>query len=611
MSHNPRQQMKDGNPTMKLRKIALIPAVTALALGAACGGGGGSDDDDSDTPGDTATNKDLPGDIGNVGSGQDPTAQGPARAVEGAEEGGTLTVLTDGAPSTMDPTRAYYTDSLAIMNLVTRGLTGFRRMEDGSIVLVPDLATDLGRVSEDGLSWEYTLKDGLKYHDGSDIVADDLCYAIKRSFAQDVLTSGPLYQNDYFLDGDTYKGPYKSDEEYKGCEVIDDKSITIKLARKFPDLPYYASFPMFTPIPEAKDTKLDYERAPMATGPYMVEEYRPQVSMTLVQNPEWVPETDPIRNQYVDKWEFQFSQDSGQLQERIIGDNGEDQTTLTYDSILASKYRQLTNAEGGEERLVTGTQPCTIFQYLDTRDLDNVEVRKAIGIAYPYDQANQAGGLIPGLTSLPSTTILPPGIPGRMEFDPLGNGGEGNGDPAAAKKILEEQDAVGTEIKFYFQTDIPESVSASEVVEQGLEEAGFKVSRIPTTSEAIREQLDNPDAPINMRGSGWCSDWPSGASWFPAIMAGGLINPDSVPNMSFLDEPEVNKEIERILNIEDAEEAATEWGKLDKLIMEKYYPVVIRYVAGNAMIRGSRVGGMTNDDAKGMPDFPNMFVVPE
>ncbi|MGI8987423.1 MAG: ABC transporter substrate-binding protein, partial [Nocardioidaceae bacterium] len=231
----------------------MIPAIGALALGAACGGGGGSDD-----PGGAPEAQDL-GESGAVGGGQDPEVMGPAPMPEGAEEGGTLTVLTDGAPSTMDPTRAYYTDSTAILNLVNRGLTGFQRQEDGSMLLVPDLATDLGRVSEDGLSWEFTLKDDITYSSGDPVVADDLCYAIKRSFAQDVLTSGPLYQNDYFLDGDTYEGPYKDDGEYAGCEVVDDKTIQINLARKFPDLPYYASFPMFTPIPEEADTKLDYE----------------------------------------------------------------------------------------------------------------------------------------------------------------------------------------------------------------------------------------------------------------------------------------------------------------------------------------------------------------
>lgn len=605
MSHTRDDTQKGGKPTMHLRKIALIPAIGALALVAACGGGDGTDD-----TGGQPEAQDLGG-SGAVGGGLDPEAVGPAVAPEGAEEGGTLTVLTDGAPSTMDPTRAYYTDSTAILNLVTRGLTGFQRQDDGSMVLVPDLATDLGRVSEDGLSWEFTLKDDITYSSGDPVVADDLAYAIKRSFAQDVLTSGPLYQNDYFLDGDTYEGPYKDTGEYAGVEVIDDKTIQINLARKFPDLPYYASFPMFTPIPEAADTKLDYEREILATGPYMIEQYRPQVSMTLVRNPEWNAESDPIRNQFPDGFEFQFSQDSNQLQERIIGDSGEDQTVLTYDNILASKYRSLLNADGGEERLVTGTQPCTFFQYLDTRELDNVEVRKAIGIAYPNEAANQAGGLIPGVTSIPGTTILPPGIPGRVEFDALGNAGEGNGDPEAAMAILEEENAVGTELSFYFQTDVPESVSSSEVAEQGLEEAGFEVERIPTTSEEIREQFDNPDAPINMRGSGWCSDWPSGASWFPAIMAGGLINPDSVPNMSFLDEPEVNDEIDRILGIEEPEEAAAAWGALDELIMTEYYPAVIRYTGGVAMIHGSRVGNMVNDATRGAPDFPNLFVVPE
>jgi len=594
---------------MQLRKLALIPAIGALVLGAACGGGGG--DNGSDDPGGGGQPEQDLEQSGAVGGGQDAEAVGPAEAPEGAEEGGALTVLTDGAPSTMDPTRAYYTDSTAILNLVTRGLTGFQRQEDGSMVLVPDLATDLGRVSDDGLSWEFTLKDGMTYNTGDPVVADDLCYAIKRSFAQDVLTSGPLYQNDYFLDGETYEGPYKDDGEYAGCEVVDDKTIQINLARKFPDLPYYASFPMFTPIPEEADTKLDYEREILATGPYMIEDYVPQVSMSLVRNPEWSAESDPIRNQLVDSWDFQFSQDSNQLQSRVIGDSGEDQTVLTYDNILAAKYRQLLNEEGGEERLVTGTQPCTFFQYLDTRELDNVEVRKAVGIAYPTEAANQAGGLIPGLTSIPGTTILPPGIPGRQEYDALGNGGEGNGDPEEAMRILEEEDAVGTKLSFYFQTDVPESISSSEVVEQGLEEAGFEVDRIPTTSEQIREQFDNPDAPINMRGSGWCSDWPSGASWFPAIFDGGLVNPNSVPNMSFLDEPEVNEEIDQILSIEDPEEAAAAWGELDELIMTEYYPAVIRYTGGAAMIRGSRVGGMTNDPTRGMPDFPNMFVVPE
>ena len=43
-----------------------------------------------------------------------------------------------------------------------RQLTSFVN-RNGKQVLVPDLATDLGQVSADGLTWTFTLKDGLKY----------------------------------------------------------------------------------------------------------------------------------------------------------------------------------------------------------------------------------------------------------------------------------------------------------------------------------------------------------------------------------------------------------------------------------------------------------------
>lgn len=588
---------------MQLRKLAVLPAVGALLLAAACGGGG----DDGDSDGAPQT-QGFEG--GTAGEGQNPDAEGPAPEVDGATEGGTATVLTQYAPSTMDPTRAYYVDSTAFLNLVTRGLTGFQRQEDGNYVLVPDMATDLGQVSEDGLTWTWTLKDGIKYQDGTDVVAEDVAYAIKRAFAQDVLTSGPTYHNEFFVDGDSYNGPYKDGDDYAGVTVVDDKTFEIHLTKPFTDLAYYASFPMFTGIPEAKDTKLDYEREIMATGPYMIEEYIPQRSLTLVRNPEWDPDSDPIRHAYPDEWQFEFSQDSNQLQERIIGDSGEDQTALTYDSILASKYRQLLNTDGGEERLTTGTSPCTYWVALDTRKITDVNVRKAIGVAYPQEDANRELGLIQGLTALPATTILPPGLPGREEYDLLGTGGEGNGDPEAANQMLKDAGEEGFKLSFFFQTDIPESVNSSEVVEQGLEKAGFDVERIPTTSEQIREDIEDPNAPVNMRGTGWCSDFPSGASWFPPVFDGSIPTPQSTgTNYAMIDEPEINKENDRILALEDPAEAAKAWAALDKMMQEKYYPVVLRYYDGVAWPHGSKIGNMQDDNTKGMPDFPNIYVM--
>ena len=44
--------------------------------------------------------------------------------------------------------------------------------------LVPDMATDLGRPNEDNTEWTFTLKDGIKYEDGTDVKAEDVAYAI-------------------------------------------------------------------------------------------------------------------------------------------------------------------------------------------------------------------------------------------------------------------------------------------------------------------------------------------------------------------------------------------------------------------------------------------------
>ena len=53
-------------------------------------------------------------------------------------------------------------------------------------------------MSADGLTWTFKLKKGIKYHDGTEVKAEDYAYAIKRSFAHDLFSNGPTYQIDYF-----------------------------------------------------------------------------------------------------------------------------------------------------------------------------------------------------------------------------------------------------------------------------------------------------------------------------------------------------------------------------------------------------------------------------
>src|SRR4029079_3385536 len=119
-----------------------------------------------------------------------PDAKGPAPEISGARKGGTLMISNSGVPSTLDPSASYYLDTIAILKLTNRSLTAFAP-RDGRTVLGPDLATALGQVSADKLTWTFTLKDGLKYEDGTPVVAGDIAYAAARSLAHQELPGGP------------------------------------------------------------------------------------------------------------------------------------------------------------------------------------------------------------------------------------------------------------------------------------------------------------------------------------------------------------------------------------------------------------------------------------
>lgn len=581
---------------MRLKKTATVLASAALLTVAACGGGGGNGG---------GGDQDSVGDGGDAGSGQDPNAQAPAKDIEGATKGGTLTINSNVAPSTLDPTRAYFTDSTAIMSgLVTRALTQYKYdPKTKQMILVPDMATDLGKPSEDLKEWTFTLREGLKYDDGSAVKAEDVKYAIERSFAIDELPDGPTYNQTFFLDGDKYKGPFKDKADYKGV-VVEGNKVIVKMARPFGDMPYYASFPSFTAIPEAADTDPEkYGNMPKATGPYKFESYKPGQSLTLVKNENWDPATDTTRHQYADKWQFNFSQDQTKIDNVVLDDKGLGQTTANYSDVTNANFSKAKDSG----RLVSNSSPCTFMWYLDMTKITDKKVREALTWAYPYRASWRAAGKIEGVTRKASPTILPPGTAGRKEYEALKGQDGKTTDPEKAKALLKEAGKEGFEIKWPYKTDDPEDVKRKDQEAKALEDAGFKASPVASTSDTIRDLQSDAKADLNVRSQGWCSDWPSGGSWFPAQWDGALVGVAGMPNVSQFKEADADAKQKEILNNLSGEEANSAWGELDEMIQTKYLPAVTIGYSGVAMVHGSKVGGMGADNVRGMPTFPDMF----
>ncbi len=577
------------------RRLKVAIAVgAAVAIGLA-GCGSPSSNNDSTTKGDNSK-------ITTATSATDPNAKGPAPDVAGAHKGGTINIYSQSTPATFDPTDNYYSDSLEISKLTNRTPTQYA-IRNGKPVLVPDL-TDLGTVSADKLTWTFKMQPGIKYEDGTAVKVEDLAYAIKRSFAHDVFGNGPTYQLTYFAGADTYKGPYKSGDTCACVSTTGTDTLVIHLKSQFSDLPFFMTFPMFTPIPQAKDTKQDYKNHPLSTGPYMFDQYTPGSSLTLKKNPNWVAATDPVRHQYVDGWKFTWGGEIVKTQQQVLNSNGPDASAIEYEDVDASLIPQLQGAKASQ--LIRGDSPCTYAVNLDTRKITDINVRKAIAKAYPYDAISKANGNN-DYTAQPASTFMPPSVPGYQKYTPVADlSGTGAGDPAAAKQMLQAAGKLGFELSWYYANDKPIPQQISNIRADALTKAGFKVKAIGVTTADLRDKISDYNAPVNMAQGprGWCSDWPTGSSWIPVLFQTHSIS-DGI-SWGFLQDKSFDAQINAVAAL-PSDQATSKWAALDQAAMEKYVALPWYYTK-MATVQGTNVGGGVGDPTQGMPFFPELFL---
>ena len=216
---------------------------------------------------------------GNTGDAQDPTREGPVE-IEGATPGGIVKLISFTPLETMDPSEAYYVHTSAILSgLVTRSLTQYV-VDDGKVTLVPDLATDLGTTNDDYTEWSFTIRDGIKYEDGTPVTAEDVKFGLERTMDTTTFPESPgAYSIDYYEGGADYKGPYTGNGAELDSITVDGMTVTVKMAKPFPDMPYWMAFPANGPIPKgAASDPAKYRLHPLATGPYKFAEYTPKKS---------------------------------------------------------------------------------------------------------------------------------------------------------------------------------------------------------------------------------------------------------------------------------------------------------------------------------------------
>lgn len=531
-------------------------------------------------------------------------------------KGGTLRLANPSDIDSWDPARTYYAWGWNMNRFYTRTLMSYdAKVGEAGLKLVPDLAKEEGKVSADGLTYTYTLKDGIKFNDGTPVTSKHIKYGIERVFAQDVLSGGPTYLIDFLDQGQDYPGPYKDADPQKmglkSIETPDDKTIVFKLKDKFGDFPFLLAMPGAGPVKPEADTGEKYANKPMSTGPYMMDSYEPGKSAVFVRNPNWDAATDPFRKALPDRIEIALGVQSDEIDNRLLAGTIDIDTGQVGVQQAAQTKIQLDSAlKANADNPVTG-----FIRYFSistkVEPFDDIHCRKAV--QYATDKVAlqtarggpEAGGDI-------ATNMLPPNIAGHdPKLDPF-NTKSGKPQIDKAKEELQlcgQPNGFKTVIAVRNRGKEP---ACAEALQQALKAVGIDAS-IEQSDAALyyRSTIGSPDN-VHKKGygimsAGWGADWQTGYGYLQILIDGRSILPSGNNNYAELNDPAINSLIDQARAEANPQKAAEIWAQINAKVMDS--AAMLPYVYDKALnYRNPRLTNVYIHSAFGMLDFQALGV---
>jgi peptide/nickel transport system substrate-binding protein len=529
----------------------------------------------------------------------DKSAPGAGGSSAAAEKGGTLHILSTSKEITYDPAKS---QNLGIsgIHLVLRGLTSWKTEPGKGAQIVPDLATDTGQAGDGGKTWTYKLKPGLKYADGSPIVAADIKYGVERSFAPE-LSGGLTYHKTLLAGAEKYTGPYKG-QQLASIETPDDTTIVFKLNKAYGDWPWIVSMPAFSPVPKKADTDpAHYGEDPVASGPYQVKSYAPGSKLELERNPNWDQATDEARTALPDSIVTDMGLQPDVINQRLVADSGDDKfAATTGTSVPAALIPTVTGNPAVKARVATSPSGALQYLAMNTKRpaLANPEVRKAIQYAVDKQAVQVAAGG-PEFGGEIATTLITPGIEGYSKFDLYQ--APPQGDPDKAKSMLAAAGAGNLNLVLAADSN---ELGVAQAVQQGLTRAGIKVTIKPYEYEALTEVQTGAKGDYDLTVANWLPDFPSAIGNIQPLFASSEIGNGGY-NISRYSNPAVDTAIAAATGEPDRAKAATQWAALDKQILADS-PIVPLLYARNAFLHGSKV---QNFYLSAYPPYPNTLII--
>jgi peptide/nickel transport system substrate-binding protein len=465
-------------PGTKARRTLVLAAVAALAVALS----GCAESDREDSPG---------GGDGTSASSKDTLVFGAA-----------------GEPKLFDPAFASDGETFRVLKQIYEGLV---KTKQGSAEIEPALATKW-EGSPDGKTWTFTLREGVKFSDGTDFNAEAVCFNFNRWYNFSGALQSPdvsAYWQDTFGGFAKNESPDLPESLYKSCTASNATTAAITLTNATGRIPAALALPSFAMQSPAALQKYDGDKVtasgdtfeypsyatehPTGTGPYKLESRdEANKTVTIVRNDDYWGEKAKIA-----KIVFKVIPDNNARKQEL-----QSGTIDGYDLVAPGDIESLKGA--GEQ--VLDRPPFNIL-YLGMNQknpaLAKPQVRQAL--AYAINRDALVKSKFPP-AAVVAKEFMPPEVAGYNEdvtAYPY--------DPAKAKQLLAQAGESDLSLKFYWPTEVsrpymPNPKEIFEVISSDLQKAGIKVTPVAKVwNSGYLTDVNTGKADIHLLG--WTGDY--------------------------------------------------------------------------------------------------------
>ena len=513
---------------------------------------------------------------------EDQTGGGGGERIQGGE----LTVQSF-EPASLDPHFSSFFQDISLHRMLWRGLYTL----DKDNIPQPAMASGEPEVSDDGLTYTITLREGLKWSDGDDLTADDFVAGIYRTCNPDNAGEYEYVLVNLVGCDDHYSNEAGFDaalEEAIAVTAVDETTIEFTLIEAQPTFPIILSLWMTFPspghlFPNSSDPWPSGSQAPEElayNGPYIMTSYSLQDSVTLEPNPEWAapagvsPTLDQITIKFIDDVaQATNAYRTGEIQATAVD--------ITQLETLISEF-------GEGEEYFTSLAPGTtaLYMQLDKPPLDKLEVRLALSQAIDrteLDRVVSQGGNEPTTGWIPEVSG---GHPPDAFDDAIGF------DPEKARENLAEAgfpDGEGFPELTILSIDAPSSGLTAEFLQQSFKtHLNIDVSIETVDGRTLSQRFTEEQFELTL--NGWLQDYPDPENWVL-----GQFETAGSSNHQKCSDPDIDALVDDArFNTDDAERRS-QYQEIDELIVTRLCGVApYRHDNNHWLIKPNTVGMREN-----------------